>query len=60
MRFTIRDLLCLTVFVAISCTGFANSPQLAAVSRWLNDAVAREAMKVGPLLVGRESVEPEW
>ena len=59
-RFTIRDLLWLTTFVAISLAGFANSRQVAAMSRWLNDAVAKEAVKVGPLLMGRESVEPEY
>jgi hypothetical protein len=59
-RFTIRDLLLLMVFVAISCAGFANRRQILAVSYWLNDLVSQQAAQVGPLLGGSRSVEPEW
>ncbi|HEY2412352.1 MAG TPA: hypothetical protein VGI40_08930 [Pirellulaceae bacterium] len=59
-RFTIRDLLLLMVFVAISCAGFANRRQILAASNWLNDILSRQAAQVGPLLGGSRSIEPEW
>jgi hypothetical protein len=59
-RFSIRDLLLVMVFVAISCAGFANRRQILAVSSWVNDALSQRAAQVGPLLGGSRSIEPEW
>jgi hypothetical protein len=59
-RFTIRDLLVLMVFVAISCAGFANRRQILAISYWFNDILSQQAAQVGPLLGGSRSIKPEW
>ena len=59
-RYTIRDLLWLTVFVAVACAGLANSRQVAAVAERWGLAICKEAVKIGPPLMGRGSVEPEW
>ena len=59
-RFTIRDLLLLTAVVALSCVGFANSRQIAAAARMLSEHVGRQADQIGPPLMGRQSVSPEW
>jgi hypothetical protein len=59
-RFTTRDLLLLTAVVAISCVGFANSRQFAAASKMLSEHLSQQAAQIGPPLMGRQSVEPEW
>jgi len=59
-RFTIRDLLWLTAVVAFSCAGFANSRQIAAAAQKLSEHVCQEAAQIGPLLMGQQSVPPEW
>jgi len=59
-RFTIRDLMWLTAIVAVSCVGFANSRQIAAAAKLLSEHLGEQATQIGPPLMGRQSVEPEW
>ena len=43
-----------------SCAGFANSRQIAAAAQKLSEHVCQEAAQIGPLLMGQQSVPPEW
>ncbi len=59
MRFTIRDLLWLTVVVAVAFAGIANYRQLTTVVERWSAAVWNDISQMEPPLMGRKSVS-EW
>ena len=59
-RFTIRDLLWLTLAVALCCGNFVNSRHLVTAIRWLCDQVANHTDAIGAPLIGRKSVVSDW
>jgi len=59
-RFTIRDVLCLTVAVAFACGCFVTSRNLALAMSTQCDAAWQRVVRMEAPLVGGESVPPEW
>jgi hypothetical protein len=59
MRFTIRDLLWLTVVVAVAFAGIANYRQLTTVVERWSASVWNDVSQMEPPLMGRKSVS-EW
>jgi len=59
-RFTTRDLLWLTLAVALCCGGFVNSRHFVTATRWLCDQVGKQTDVIGTPLMGRKSIASEW
>jgi hypothetical protein len=59
-RFTIRDLLALTVVVATLCAAFVNSRVLVRALAAQCDKAWDHFSAYDPPLTGRDSVPPEW